>query len=187
MFLTLANACLRVGHWPRHFKDSVSVVIPKPGKPSYSTPKAFRPIVLLNTLGKLIEKMIANRCQFDMIDLDLVHSQPVRRCETALHRRCWRVPHPPCSCRWARGLKTSVIAFDIAQFFPLLNHEFLLAAMRKQGFSPGVIRFFESYLVQRFTSYCWNNFKSDLMQADVGWGKALASLPSCRLCILLQL
>ncbi len=72
VFLTLANACLRVGHWPGHFKDSVSVVIPKPGKPSYSTPKAFRPIVLLNTLGKLIEKMIANRCQFDMIDLDLV-------------------------------------------------------------------------------------------------------------------
>ena len=35
------------------------MIIPKPGKPTYDTPKAFRPIVLLNTLGKLIEKMIA--------------------------------------------------------------------------------------------------------------------------------
>ena len=57
--LSLANACLLLHHWPRHFKESVSVIIPKPGKPAYDTPKAFRPIVLLNTLGKLIEKMIA--------------------------------------------------------------------------------------------------------------------------------
>ena len=41
------------------------MIIPKPGKPAYDTPKAFRPIVLLNTLGKLIEKMIARRLQFD--------------------------------------------------------------------------------------------------------------------------
>src|SRR3954462_13990887 len=70
--LTLANACLIVGHWPKSFKESMSVIIPKPGKPSYSAPKAFRPIVLLNTLGKLIEKMISNRIQFDMIKHDLV-------------------------------------------------------------------------------------------------------------------
>ena len=57
--LSLANACLLLHHWPRHFKESVSVIIPKPGKPAYDTPKAFRPIVLLNTLGKLIEKMVA--------------------------------------------------------------------------------------------------------------------------------
>ncbi len=49
--------------------------------------------------------------------------------------------------------------------------------MRKQGFSPGVIRFFESYLVQRFTSYCWNNFKSDPMQADVGVGQGSGLSP----------
>ena len=32
VFSTLVNACLWVGHWPWHFKDSVSVVIPKPGE-----------------------------------------------------------------------------------------------------------------------------------------------------------
>ena len=35
------------------------MIIPKPGKPTYDTPKAFRLIVLLNTLRKLIKKMIA--------------------------------------------------------------------------------------------------------------------------------
>ena len=39
--LSLANSCITLRHWPRHFKESVSVIIPKPGKPAYDTPKAF--------------------------------------------------------------------------------------------------------------------------------------------------
>ena len=46
----------------------------KSGKPAYDTPKAFRPIVLLNTLGKLIEKMIARRLQFDAVKYSIFYS-----------------------------------------------------------------------------------------------------------------
>jgi len=77
LLVTLADACICVGHWPKHFQDSVSVIIPKPGKPTHSTPKLFRPIVLLNTVGKLIEKMISNHLQFNMIKYDLVHPNQV--------------------------------------------------------------------------------------------------------------
>jgi len=36
-----------------------SIIIPKPNKAFYdSPPKTFKPIVLLNMLGKLIEKVI---------------------------------------------------------------------------------------------------------------------------------
>ena len=58
LFTSIANTCLFLGHWPGRFKESVTVVISKPGKPRYDTTKMFRPIVLLNTLGKLFEKMI---------------------------------------------------------------------------------------------------------------------------------
>jgi len=57
--INIANACINLGHWPRYFKVSTTVIIPKPNKSSYDNPKAFHPIVLLNTLGKLIEKVIA--------------------------------------------------------------------------------------------------------------------------------
>jgi len=49
------------------------MIIPKPGKPAYDTPKAFRPIVLLNMLGKLIEKMVARRLQFDAVKHGILH------------------------------------------------------------------------------------------------------------------
>ena len=59
VLLALANACLRVGHWPKTFKQSLSVIIPKPAKPSYAAPKAYRPIVLLNTLGLMVSTWIS--------------------------------------------------------------------------------------------------------------------------------
>ena len=71
--LSLINSCITLRHWPRHFKESVSIIIPKPGKLAYDTPKAFWPIVLLNTLGKLIEKMIARRLQFDAVKHSVLH------------------------------------------------------------------------------------------------------------------
>jgi len=78
VFIKLANACLTVGRWPKHFKESVLVIIPKPSKPSYSTPKAFRPIALLNTLGNLIEKMLSNRIQHNMIAYNVYFTGPHR-------------------------------------------------------------------------------------------------------------
>ena len=54
---------------------------------------------------------------------------------------------------WAKDLKKSVVAFDIAQFFPSINHDMLLRVLRKQGFPPLVVNFFASYLVGRTTRY----------------------------------
>ncbi|KAF8662812.1 hypothetical protein AX14_006997, partial [Amanita brunnescens Koide BX004] len=66
------NVC-RQGTWPSYFKDSQSVIIPKPNKPDYSIPKAYRPIALLNTLGKLLTKILANRLQHDAAEFNLLH------------------------------------------------------------------------------------------------------------------
>jgi hypothetical protein len=48
----LFNACLQIGYCPAHFRESITVVLRKPGKDDYTQPKSYRPIALLNTLGK---------------------------------------------------------------------------------------------------------------------------------------
>jgi len=48
------------------------VIIPKPNKPLYDSPKSFCPIVLLNTIGKLIEKVIGERLQFLVVRNDFI-------------------------------------------------------------------------------------------------------------------
>jgi len=59
--IDIANACIDLGYWPSHFKLSTIVIIPKPNKIVYDSPKLYQPIVLLNIIGKLFEKMIGDR------------------------------------------------------------------------------------------------------------------------------
>ena len=53
---------------------SMSIIIPKSNKASYNTPKIFRPIILLNILNKLIEKVIGERFQFQDLSKDVINS-----------------------------------------------------------------------------------------------------------------
>jgi hypothetical protein len=129
------------------------VVIPKPGKPLYDTPKSFRPIVLLNTLGKMFQKMLSNRLQFEAAEHGVLHPNQfggVRQNSTK-DTGCFltHIIH----AGWCAKLKTSVVAFDLSQFFPSINHDVLLSFLDKQGFVPEVVVFFRSYLVDRFTHY----------------------------------
>jgi len=71
--INIADSCINLGYWPNYFKISSTIVISKPNKMSYDQLKAFRPIVLLNTLGKLIEKVIAERLQFTVACNDFIH------------------------------------------------------------------------------------------------------------------
>ena len=60
-----SDSRIELEYWPLYFKRSTTIVIPKPNKKSYNSPKSFRPIVLLNIVGKLIEKVIRERLQFN--------------------------------------------------------------------------------------------------------------------------
>ena len=71
--INIADSCINLGYWLNYFKVLSTVIIPKLNKTSYDQPKAFRPIVLLNTLGKLIEKVIAERLQFTVVHNDFIH------------------------------------------------------------------------------------------------------------------
>jgi len=59
--INIANACFNLGHWPNYFKYLSTIIIFKPNKTLYDQAKPFCPIVLLNTLDELIEKVITER------------------------------------------------------------------------------------------------------------------------------
>jgi hypothetical protein len=177
LFTHVANACIHAGHWPTHFKESLSVIIPKPGKASYSTPKSFRPIVLLNTLGKLVEKMLARRLQFDGVAHNAFEPNQFGGVAQRSTEDAGIYLTHLVRAGWAKGLQTSVVAFDIAQFFPSLNHEVLFDVFSRMGFPAVLGPFLRSYLVGRRTTYKWDSFTSDPFAADVGVGQGSAMSP----------
>jgi hypothetical protein len=59
------------------------VIIPKPNEPDYSLIKAYRPIALLNCLGKVMEKLMATRLgqlveTHDILHIDQIGGRPKR-------------------------------------------------------------------------------------------------------------
>jgi len=78
---------------------------------------------------------------------------------------------------WVKGRTTSTLAFNIAQFFPSLNHCFLILVLEKVGLDSRVTNFFANYLIQRSTKYLWNNLSSPFFEINVGVGQGSALSP----------
>ena len=57
----LYNECLRKGCFPENWKIAKILPIIKPGKEYNSDPSKYHPISLLNTEGKVLEKLIIRR------------------------------------------------------------------------------------------------------------------------------
>lgn len=78
--INITNAYINLEHWLLYFKTLTLIIILKLNKSLYNSPKSFHPIVLLNMLGKLIEKIIGKRLQFYSISNNFVHP----------YQSCWR-------------------------------------------------------------------------------------------------
>ena len=58
------RAIFELGVYPDEWRELITVVLRKPGKPSYEDPKAYQPIALLNTLGKLFSTIAADELSY---------------------------------------------------------------------------------------------------------------------------
>ncbi|KAF8675619.1 hypothetical protein AX14_005072 [Amanita brunnescens Koide BX004] len=156
------------GVWPTWFKQSTCVIIPKPNKPRYNVPKAFRPISLLNTVGKLFTKIIAARLQFDCLKHEILH--PGQCGGVIKHATIDAGVTLASFVAESRelGLHSTACAFDIAQFFPSLSHRACALILERFGFNRLLINIFNSYFSGRVTRYKWDLATSADFNFDIG-------------------
>ena len=151
--INIANMYINLEYWLDYFKQSSTIIIPKPNKSSYDHAKMFRPIVLLNILEKLIEKVIAKRIQFTVMKNNFIHPCQLGRLKFKSTTDAGVALTHIVRSGWVKGKTTSTLAFNISQFFPSLNHRLLTTILSKAGLKPKVTRFFTNYLIQRKTNY----------------------------------
>ena len=137
--INIANTCFELGHWPDHFKISMTIVISKPNKASYDFPKLFRPIVLLNILEILIKKVIGERLQFHVLSNNFIYQSQLGELKFKTTTDARIVLTYFICMGWIKNLSTSILAFDISQFFLSLNHCLLLCILKKAGFDSKVV------------------------------------------------
>lgn len=66
--LAIYNKCLDLCHLPYMWKTSIIRIIPKPGKDDYCKTNAYRPIGLISTMGKTLERIMAQRISSHLIN-----------------------------------------------------------------------------------------------------------------------
>ena len=175
--INIADSCINLGHWPNYFKILTTIVIPKPNKSSFDHPKAFFPIVLLNTLGKLIEKVVAERLQFMVACNDFIYPSQLGGLKFKFTLDTSIALTHIIQSGWAKGKSASSLAFDISQFFPSLNYRLLVLILEKASLDHKVTAFFANYLVQGRTNYLWNDLSSPMFNVNVGVGQGSGLSP----------
>ena len=133
----LFQACFNLGYHPRFFKEANTVILKKPNKPDYSEPKAYRPIALLDTLGKALETVISKRLaglaeSHNLLPQQQMGARKGRSVETALESLTDAV-HTVWNCSTANSKKVaSLLSLDVAGAFDNVSHERLLHNLKER-------------------------------------------------------
>jgi retron-type reverse transcriptase len=164
----LFSACLRAGHHPKQWKEAVVCVIPKPNKADYTLAKNFRPISLLECLGKLLEKIVAKLIYKDMDNFSLVPttqfggrnaSSTIDAGLTLLHN---------IQCAHQAGLHAGLLLFDIQGFFDNINHDRLVQTLTDLGFAPELVSCCRSFLNNRSVRLRFNGKTLEPFDFELG-------------------
>ena len=164
----LMQACLKAGHHPRLWKEAVVCVIPKPNRADYTLAKNFRPISLLECLGKLLEKIVAKLIYRDMSNHGLVPTTQFggRNASSTLDAGLTLLHDIQAAHQ--SGLKAGMLLFDIQGFFDNINHNRLTQTFVDLGFAPELVRWCGSFLEDRTVRLKFNGQTSDPFDFEVG-------------------
>lgn len=141
---------------------------------SYDSPKMFWLVILLNTLGKLIKKFISKRLQVQAIFSAFIYPNQVEELKQRSSVNTGLYLTHLIYTGWIKNIHTSILVFDVTQFFLSLNHQLLLIILDKVGFDMNISHFFLNYLINRSTQYVWNNFTSPSFRTDIDVGQRSA-------------
>jgi hypothetical protein len=176
--LKLFNSCFLIGYHPVAWKIGHVSMIPKPGKNPIE-PSSYRPITLLSTLGKLLERLINHRIlsyleQEGKFNPTQSGFRPGRSTSDHLLRLSESVQR-------AFNRQTHVVAvfLDVQCAFDAVWHNGLLYKLYMNTEIPSrIIRWISSYLTNRQVQVRVKGFLSSpfVPQAGVPQGSVIAPL-----------
>jgi hypothetical protein len=166
--LPILRASIRLGIYPAAWKKSRTIVLRKPGKPSYSVAKAYRPIALLNVSSKIFSTCIAERLK-TLADRHVwlpehhFGGRAGRTTTDALHLFVKTVKDA-----WARGQVASALFLDVKGAFPHALPARLADNMRKLGIPSTYVKWMLAKLDGRTTCLAFDDFESEQLPVRNG-------------------
>ena len=135
------------------WKHATIVPVPKPNKPDYSAPKAYRPVSLMECSGKLLEKVITKRINDDisLFPEILPNNQFGSRPQHCTTDAALTLVHRIQATRKS-GYHAALVLFDISGFFDHIDANRTRDILAKKGFPLNLVNWVFSFLTDRTAS-----------------------------------
>ncbi|EED16644.1 reverse transcriptase, putative [Talaromyces stipitatus ATCC 10500] len=153
---------VELGHYPHQWKQARIIVLRKPGKPDYGVLEAYRPISLLNTLGKILEAVMARRLSFWAKSYKLLldtqfGGRPGRNTEQALLTLVNAIDRA-----WLWSKVITLVAFDLTGAFNGVNDSSLDTRLQAKGILTVARRWIRSFMENRYAGISFNDFQTEI-------------------------
>ncbi|KAJ5085332.1 hypothetical protein N7532_010103 [Penicillium argentinense] len=157
--LDLFQASLEEGMLPRQWRHAKIIPLKKPNKENYTIAKAWRPISLLATLGKILESVVAERISHAVETHGLLPTSHFGARKQRSAEQALVLLQEQIYTAWRGRRVLSLISFDVKGAYNGVCKERLLQRMKARGIpvdllrgsplSPILFLFFNADLVQR--------------------------------------
>jgi hypothetical protein len=177
--LDLFQASLEEGTLPRQWRHAKIIPLKKPNKENYTVAKAWRPISLLATLGKVLESVVAERIShaveiYGLLPTSHFGARKQRSAEQALVLLQEQI-----YSAWRGRRVVSLISFDVKGAYNGVCKERLLQRMKARGIPEDLLRWVEAFCSERTAVIQINGQLSEvqsLPQAGLPQGSPLSPI-----------
>jgi Reverse transcriptase (RNA-dependent DNA polymerase) len=165
------NATVRIGYHPKAWKAAITLALRKPNKEDYTLVGAYRPIALLNTMGKILELVMSRKLSLlaesnGNLPETQMGARKGRSTETALQLLTEQV-----YTIWNLSGKQRVatmLCMDISGAFDNVSHTRLLDNLRKRKIPNFIVQWVTSFLQERTTIIKVTEGESELFHTETG-------------------
>ena len=153
------------------WKEFIMVVLRKPSKPNYETPKAYRPIALISTMAKLLTSIIAENLsriveQHHILPKNHFGGRPGQSTSDAIHYLISKI-----HAAWNKNKVASVLFLDVEGAFPNAVTARLIHNLKKRRIPNSIVNFVKQLLTNRSTRLKFNDYLSDPIPISNGIGQ----------------
>lgn len=149
LFLKIYNQCLLEREFPKCWKQAKLVLLKKPKK-NETDDDTFRPICLLNTAGKILERLICTRLEEELEQKNILHPRQFgfRKGKSTLNalEEVLKIPEKVRNLNFQHQGYIVLVALDIKNAFNSAPWEQIINALEKAKVSDYLTDFIKSYL-----------------------------------------
>jgi ribonuclease HI/endonuclease/exonuclease/phosphatase family metal-dependent hydrolase len=154
--------------YPPEWALTETLILKKPAKPDYTSPSAWRPIVLSDGMARLLnacqaENMV-NMCEkYHILPDNHFGARPGRTTTDSIHLLTKTVKDA-----WRKRHVASALFLDVKGAFPSVDIKRLIHNMRKRGIPKEYTDWLERRLKNRRTTIVFDDYRTDPFDVDNG-------------------